>query len=154
MKNDLIQASVLSICSGSFRFYLLISSSLSLMLSSKVPVGFTVPFGRPSASLEFLYSLSLSTRSVQDTVPEGVLSLCWCHERSEQSRSSQGYRACCGCYEILISLAYSQEVFCRDTKMSELKNLSHTDDKRITQRSQSNTNWRDKTSSLVISKRV
>ena len=59
--------------------------------------GSTTPFGRPSASLEFRHSLApplsvcyISICSVQDTTPEGVLSLCWCHDRSDQSRSSQG----------------------------------------------------------------
>ena len=50
----------------------------------------------------------------------------------------------CGCHEILIPLCYPDEVFCRDQKMSESKNFSHPDDRRITQRSQSNTTWRDK----------
>ena len=68
----------------SARYSLLISSSLSLLLSYMVPKfylvphDFTAPFGRPSASLEFLHSLSLSTRSVQNTIPEGVLSSCGC----------------------------------------------------------------------------
>ena len=64
------------------------------------------------------------------------------------------YIGWCGCHEILIALCFAQEVFCRDQKMSESKNLSHPDDKRITQRSDSNTNWRDKTSAIVISERV
>ena len=38
--------------------------------------------------------------------------------------------------------------------MSEPQNLSYPDEKRSSQRSQSNTNWRDKTSAIVISKRV
>ena len=81
-KTDGIRASVLNIWSHSFLFSLLISSSLSLMLSCAVPnlhlvpLGSTALFGRPSASLEFLHSLSLSMRSVQDTTPEGVLSSC------------------------------------------------------------------------------
>ena len=52
-KLTISSASVLNIWSHSSLFCLLISSSLSLMLSS------TAPFGRPSASLEFLHSLSL-----------------------------------------------------------------------------------------------
>ena len=54
--------------------------------------------------------------------------------------------AWCGCHEILIALCYPQEVFCLDQKMSKSKNFSHLDDRRITQRSQSNTTWRDKKS--------
>ena len=40
--------------------------------------------------------------AVQNTIPKGGLSQCWCHERSDQSRSSQGYMAWCGCHDILI----------------------------------------------------
>ena len=49
----------LTIWSHSLLSCLLISSSLSLMLSWIVPLDSTAPFGRPSASFEFLYSLSL-----------------------------------------------------------------------------------------------
>ena len=132
------------------------------ILSVHLSLASTVPFGRPSASFEnsivLSFCLTITTASlsdpVQNTTPEYVLSLCWCHERSEQSHSSQGYMAWCGCHEILIALWYTQEVLCRDLSMSETKNLSHPDDKRITQRSQSNTNWRDKKSAFVISGRV
>ena len=99
-KTDRIRASFLNIRSHSFLFHLLISVSHAQLHGSKVPLFFTTPFGRPSASLEFLHSLF--KRSVQDTTPEGVLSSCWCHERSDQPRSSQEYMACCGCHEILI----------------------------------------------------
>ena len=118
---DLIECSVLSICDDSSVFCPIIYASLSLLHSS------TPPFGRPSASSDFLYSLTsshyaccISLCSVQNTTPEDVLSLCCCsltltlttsqgymvgcgcHESSDQSRSSQGYLAWCGCHEILI----------------------------------------------------
>ena len=48
---------------------LFISISHAQVHSYKVALGVTAPFGRPSASLEFLYSLSFSTRSVQNTTP-------------------------------------------------------------------------------------
>ena len=91
---DLIERSVLIICDEFRTFYLLICISLSLFHRS------TAPFCRPSASLDFLHSFTprhypycSSLRSVQNTTPEGVLSSCGCHERSEQSRSSQEYIA-------------------------------------------------------------
>ena len=78
----------------------------------------TAPFGFPPL---FLYSLPLSltlsliilsfcltmstvsqSTAVEDATLEGALSPCGCQERSEQSRSSQGYMAQCGCHEILI----------------------------------------------------
>ena len=62
-------ASVLNIWSHYFLFCLLISVSHAQLHSSKVLLGST------SASLEFLHSLSFSTRSVQDATPEGVISL-------------------------------------------------------------------------------
>ena len=75
-----------------------ICSSLHLCLSSSV-----AQFqSSTSTSLEFLHPLSLSTCFVQDTTPAGVLSSCGCHEKSDQSRSSQGYMAWCGCHDILI----------------------------------------------------
>ena len=62
--------------------HLCISISLPRLLSFLGP---TAPFGRPSASLQFLHSLILphyayliSLCSVHDTTAEGVLSLCWC----------------------------------------------------------------------------
>ena len=45
---------------------------------------------------------------------------CGCHDRSEQSCSSQRYMAWCGCHEILIALCYSEEVFCPDQEKSQL----------------------------------
>ena len=58
-------------------------------------VGLRPPFVSHSFSFILPFRLTTATVShsaaVQDTTPEGVLSLCWCHERSEQSRSSQGY---------------------------------------------------------------
>ena len=81
-KTDRICASVLNICSHSFLFCLLISSSLSLMLSCTlsnfhlVRIDNTAPFGRPSAAFEF--PQSLFTSSIQDTTPCGVLSSCGC----------------------------------------------------------------------------
>ena len=127
----MIDPSVVIICSDSWIFCLIICPSLSLFHSS------TAPFGRPSAfsivssfshSVSRYFSFILSFRltmpvvslpaAVQNTIPEGVLSKCWCHERSEQSRSSQGYMVWCGCHEILIPLCYPQEVFCPDKKLS------------------------------------
>ena len=62
--------------------HLCISVSLPRLLSC---LGFTASCGRPSASLKFLHSLIpphytyyISLRSIQNTTPEGVLSLCWC----------------------------------------------------------------------------
>ena len=81
-KTDRTRASVLNICSHSFLFCLLISSSLSLMLSCTVSnfhlvrIDYTAPFGRPSASFEFPHSLF--TSSIKDTTPCGVLSSCGC----------------------------------------------------------------------------
>ena len=70
-------ASVLNIWSHSFLVCLLIFSSLSLILSC------TVLLGSTSTSLEFLHLLSFSTRSVQDTTLEGVLSSCvWSFSRT------------------------------------------------------------------------
>ena len=60
------------------RFCVLISSSLSLMLSCIVPKFLLVPLRPPSNFFIHSLALSLSTRSVQDTTPECVLSLCWC----------------------------------------------------------------------------
>ena len=77
-KTDRIRDSVLSIWAHSFLFCLLTCLSCSVPEFHLVPHGFTAPFGRPSAFLEFLHSLSLFTRSVQETTPEGVLSSCWC----------------------------------------------------------------------------
>ena len=70
-------------------------------LAGPLFLGSTVPFGRPSASVEnsFILSLCLTitpasqSDPVQNTITEGVLSSCGCHERSDQSRSSQGYIA-------------------------------------------------------------
>ena len=50
-----------------------------------------------SHSFSFILSFCLTMpavsvpAAVQNTIPEGVLAQCWCHERSEQSRSSQGW---------------------------------------------------------------
>ena len=100
-KTDRIRASVLDIWSHSFLFCLLISSSLPLMNSSKVPLGFPPPFGRPSASLEFLHSLFLSA--------------CYCPSHNSKRRSLfmrvlshsnthylNRYKVGCGCHDILI----------------------------------------------------
>ena len=38
--------------------------------------------------------------------------------------------------------------------MSESKSVSHADGKRVTERSQSNTNWRDSKSALAMSRRI
>ena len=114
-------------------FCLLISSSLSLMLSC------TIPLGSTSASLEFLHSLivphyaycislwpspkhntrrrslSMLVLSHSDThYFKGHMACCGCHERSDQSRSSQEYMPWCGCPEILIALCFSPEFFLAD----------------------------------------
>ena len=79
-----------------------------------------------SSPFSFILSfyLTITTTSlsdlVQDTTPEAVSSKCWCHERSKQSRSSQGYMAWCGCHESLIALVSVIEVFCRGRKKSQL----------------------------------
>ena len=67
----------------------------------------TTPFDRPSASLDFLHSLTpphdayrVSLRSVQDKIEEGVLSQCWC-SLTLTLTTSQGYMLECGCHAIL-----------------------------------------------------
>ena len=58
-----------------------------------------------SHSFSFILSFCLTMSAVSlpaavpNTIPEGVLSQCWCHKRSDQPRSSQGYMAWCGCHE-------------------------------------------------------
>ena len=89
-----------------------VCSSLHLCLSCSVPLRPLVGLRPPSN----FFIHSLSTCFVQDTTPAGVLSSCGCHEKSDQSRSSQGYMAWCGCHEILIALCYPQEAFCPDQK--------------------------------------
>ena len=76
---DLIELSLLSICDHSWIFCLFICVSLSFFYR------YTVPLRRPSASLDFLHSLTppdytfrISLCSVQDTTPNGVLSQCGC----------------------------------------------------------------------------
>jgi hypothetical protein len=101
---------------------MVICAFLSLLYS------FTTPFGRPSASFEnsFILSLRLTMPAASVSVlykiqlqkgfslHAGALSHCdthhlnrrmaWCgcQERSDQSRSSQRYMAWCGCHEIMI----------------------------------------------------
>ena len=56
-----------------------LSSHYSLCLLENLPAhphGYIAPFSRPSASFEF--SSILSTRSIQDTTPEGVPAKCGC----------------------------------------------------------------------------
>ena len=66
-----------------------------------------------SHSFSFILSfcLTMSTIShsaaVQNTIPEGVLSSCGCHERSDHSRSSQEYMTWCGCHEILVQRSFN-----------------------------------------------
>ena len=68
-----------SVCSSA---HLLICLPCSVAQFHLVPLDFTAPFGRPSGrrlrppSNFFVHSLF--ARSVQDTTPEYVLSLCWC----------------------------------------------------------------------------
>ena len=83
---------------------MLFSSSLPLTLSCKAPKFHLVPL-RPLVGLRppshfFIYSLSLPVLS--KTQLQKAFSSCGCHERSDQSRSSQGYMAWCGWHEILI----------------------------------------------------
>ena len=42
-------------------------------------------------------------RSDQSRSSQGYMAWCGCYERIDQSRSSQGYMAWCGCHEILIA---------------------------------------------------
>ena len=88
-KTDLLQCLSSDFKITLFRFRCrLISSALSLMLNSrvpKVPLYCPTPFGRLSASLEFrhtlvppLYPCYISIHSVENTISEGVLSLCGC----------------------------------------------------------------------------
>ena len=77
----------------------------------------TTPFGRPSTSLDLLHSFTPPHYSCRTSVLMRVLSQsdtnylngdmvgCGCHERSDQSRSSQGVYGVWGCREILIALA-------------------------------------------------
>ena len=82
--------------------------------------------------------------AVEDTTPEDVLSQCRCHRRIEQSRSSQGYKAWCGCHEILIPLAQLIKVFLQDENNPNSTEVFYLDAKRIAHRSQWNTNERHK----------
>ena len=151
---DRIHSSVVNIWSHSFLFCLLISSSLSLILSPTVsnfhfaPLSFTAPLGRPSPpsnsfipSFHLTITLHLSLfcprhNSIRRYLFMRVLShsnthylwgymvCCGCHERCDQSRSSQGYMGWCGCHEILIILCYPQEVCCPDKKFSRQPTFS------------------------------
>ena len=67
---------------------------------------------------------------------------CGCHERSDQSHSSQGYTAQCGCHEILIALCHPRGVLCPDQDKCPGNQNFPVDDKRNVQRKRLNTNWR------------
>ena len=96
-----MRASVLNIWSNCILFCLLISSSLSLMHTSKTPVGFPAPFGRPSASLEFLYSLSLYPFCPRhNSWRRSLLMLVLSHSDTHHFNT---HMVGCGCHEILIS---------------------------------------------------
>ena len=130
-KTDRIPASALHIWAHSFLFCLRISSSLSLMHSSKVPLGFTtasleschaLPFRvLPKTQFQKAFSLHAGALSVWHThYLNRYMAQCGCHERSEQSRNSKGHIAWCGCHEILIALCYPKEVFYADQEKSQL----------------------------------
>ena len=66
---------------------------------------------------------------------------CGCHERSDQSRSSQGYMGWCGCHEIFIALGFSEEVSSRYQKGRNSTAIFYLVTKRNGQWRQWNTNW-------------
>ena len=72
-------------------------------------LGSTAPSGRPSASLDFLHSLTpphyaccISLRPVQDTTPEGVLTSNAGVLSHFDTHHLNRHMAQCGCHEILI----------------------------------------------------
>ena len=133
---------------------------LSLFLNS---LGF---IGSTTAFLEFLHSLSISpslnpfcpihkskrafsrlTRVLSHSLTHYLnrhKARCGWHERSDQSCSSQGYMAWCGCHEILIPLCYPQEVFCPDQEKSPGNQNFHLDDRNNADRWLWHTNCRHK----------
>ena len=80
------------------QYFVLLLTSLSVHISF-IPLHPLVGLRPPSKKIDsFSHSVSLSLLHLYLTLskiqhPEDVHSLCWCHERSEQSRNSQGYIA-------------------------------------------------------------
>ena len=83
-------------------------------LSVHISLEFTVPFGRPSASVEFLpsltlphydYCISLGPCPKHNT---RIRSLSMLVLSNSETRNLNGYMGWCGCHDILIALCYSQ----------------------------------------------
>ena len=72
------------------------------MLSSKVPLGSTAPFEWPSASLEFLHSLSLPLPVLSKTQLQRAFSCLMLALSHSDTRHLNRHMASCGCHEILI----------------------------------------------------
>ena len=147
LPDDMICPSVMIICTDSWIFHLCIPVSLP-QSKTRRQKAFSPNAGARTltltTSIGIWHSAGVTKGLTNPAAHRGHMAWCGCHERSNQSRSSQGYMAWCGCHEILIPLCYPDEVFCRDQKTVWIQNSSHPDDRRITQRSQSNTTWRDK----------
>ena len=106
------------------------SWKLRLVLSSLDPLCPLVGLRPPSKKIDsFSHTITIASLCdpVQNTIPEGVLSQCWCRGRNDQSRSSQRYMAWCGCHEILIALCSYQGVFCHDKKKPQGNRLPSLD---------------------------
>ena len=110
LRMELTERSVLIIHSESRIFCVVISSIISLhpLVGLRPPFKITQLSYIGSHSLSSFLSFCLTMPAVSlpgpvaYTTPASVLSQCWCHNRSGQFRSSQGYIAQCGCHEILI----------------------------------------------------
>ena len=120
--------------------HLFISVSHAQLHSS---IGSTAPVGRPSASLEFLHSLSFSTRSVQDTIPESVLSSCGCFLTLTLTTSIGIWHSAGATKSWLHSPGRSKSFAVIKNSLNSTEILC-LDEKRNAQRWQSNTNWRRK----------
>ena len=109
LPNALLEGSVLIIYSDSWVFRLIISplvplrpSASSEFLHSLIPSHYTCCCPKHSSRRRSLLMLVLSHSDTHHL--NRHMAWCGCHERSNQSRSSQGYTAWCGCHEILIPL--------------------------------------------------
>ena len=118
------------------------------ILTGSLFLGSTAPFGRPSASVEFLHSISLSTRSVQDTTPEGVLSLCWCYLTLTLA-TSMGILDGAGATKSWFHSATLTKSFALIKQSLSSAEIFYLDAKRNAQRWQWNTNMRQKTLTLM-----
>ena len=112
-------------------------------------LGSTVPFGRPSASSEnsFILSfcLTITTASlsdpVQNTTPEGILSLCWCSLVLALITSMGTWDGAGATRSWLHSPGWSKFLVLIRKSLNSTK-LFHLGERRNAQRWQSSTNWR------------